>query len=122
MNLPDFTLLLQIANFMIAYIFMRLFIFAPALKILQQQDSYKKFLQQNIEIEKLEQKNIFLKQKQLWQQAKNSLYSLIPKLSKTCVRNYYNEEQVLPEQHLLSSQEKKVLVEKLCDQLSDVEL
>lgn len=122
MNLPDVTLLLQIANFTIAYVVMRKLIFAPALKILETQDFYKKSLQQKIEVAKSEQHNVILQQKTSWQQAKQSLYGLIPKLSRICVTNVTVSESASKETVQLSAEEKKVLVEKLCDQLSDVKL
>ena len=122
MNLPDVTLLLQIANFTIAYVVMRKLIFAPTLQILEQQNSYKKSLKSNIEAVKTEQNNVMLKQKTSWQQAKQSLYALIPKLSRICVTSSSSTQQSLQEPINLTSQDKKVLVEKLCDQLSDVKL
>jgi gas vesicle protein len=122
MNLPDVTLLLQIANFTIAYVVMRALIFAPALKILEQQDLYKKSLRQSIEVAKTEQHNVILQQKTSWQRAQQSLYALIPKLSRICVTNVSASEFASKESITLSSDEKKVLVEKLCDQLSDVKL
>lgn len=122
MNLPDVTLLLQIANFTIAYVVMRALIFAPALKILEKQDFYKKSLQKNIEIAKSKEQNVMLQQKTSWQQAKQSLYQLIPKLSQISVINVSVSESVSKKSVPLSLNEKKVLVEKLCDQLSDVKL
>ncbi|MBP6892402.1 hypothetical protein KBB68_02365 [Candidatus Babeliales bacterium] len=122
MNLPDVTLLLQIINFTIAYVMMRKLIFAPALKILEKQDFYKKSLQKNIEIAKSKEQNVMLQQKTSWQQAKQSLYQLIPKLSQISVINVSVSESVSKKSVPLSLNEKKVLVEKLCDQLSDVKL
>ncbi len=122
MNLPDVTLFLQIANFAIAYAVMRTLIFAPALKIIGQQDFYKKSLEQNIATAKMQHQHILMTQKSSWQKARESLYALVPKLSRIFVAHQQISYQNLPKSSTLSSQEKKVLVQKLCDQLSDVKL
>ncbi len=122
MNLPDVTLILQIANFTIAYFIMRTLIFAPVLQIIQKQDLYKKSLEQNVADAKAEQHKILIEQKASWQKAKELLCSLIPKFSRMSLINQQSTEQKLLEPSVLSSQEKKALVEKLCDQLSDVKL
>lgn len=122
MNLPDVTLILQIANFTIAYFIMRTLIFAPVLQIIQKQDLYKKSLEQNVADAKAEQHKILIEQKASWQKAKELLCSLIPKFSRMSLINQQSTEPKLLEPSVLSSQEKKALVEKLCDQLSDVKL
>lgn len=122
MNLPDVTLLLQIANFTIAYIIMRKLIFAPVLKILQQQDLYKQSLLLTIDQAKKEQHLTMIKQKTAWQKAKESLYAIIPKLSPVCVTTRQLTDISLQEPNPLSAQDKKALIEKLSDQLSDVKL
>ena len=122
MTLPDVTLILQIANFTIAYFIMRTLIFAPVLQIIQKQDLYKKSLEQNVADAKAEQHKILIEQKASWQKAKELLCSLIPKFSRMSLINQQSTEPKLLEPSVLSSQEKKALVEKLCDQLSDVKL
>ena len=119
MILPDFTLVLQIINFCIAYVMMSKLIFAPALKILETQDDYKKSLEQKIETVKVLQAQVTQEQYSRWRTAKESLYVFIPKLSGICcVRDLsVNYSSIQPQ---LSSIEKQSLIEKLCQQLSDV--
>lgn len=120
MNLPDFTLVFQIINFYVAYAIMRKFVFTPALKILEVQDSCKKSLEQSIESVKAVKNQVILQQKSRWNASKEVLYSFMPKLSTACLnRNKLIDDASL--HHVqLSEIEQKSLVEKLCSQLSDV--
>ena len=122
MNLPDVTLLLQIINFTIAYTVMRKFVFVPVLNILLAQDLYKKTLEKNIDAEKIEQQNVQNQQRSRWQSAKESLYQLIPNVSFMTFFEKSFKKLSKIEPKILSVSDKKLLVEKLSKQLSDVQL
>lgn len=120
MILPDFTLVLQMVHFYMAYLIMKHFVFAPALKILEVQDGYKQSLAQKIAIVQVEYTEITKKQSLLWHAKKTELYAFIPRLSRICLSCKKTTDQPLIKSLELSSNEQKALVEKLCKQLSDV--
>jgi hypothetical protein len=120
MNLPDFTLILQIINFYVAYAVMRKLVFTPALKIIEVQDSYQQSLERNIENAKSVKIQVTLQQKSRWNASKDMLYSLLPKLSQVCLSRNKSIDDPSLHQLQLSEVEQKSLVEKLCNQLSDV--
>jgi hypothetical protein len=119
MILPDFTLVLQIIHFYVAYLIMSKLVFAPALKIIETQDSYKKSLEQKIESVKALQVQVSQEQYSRWRAARESLQAFIPKLSQFCFKKETSATQPLV-QPPFSLVEKETLIEKLCQQLSDV--
>src|SRR3990167_5948274 len=119
-SLPNLTLLFQMINFGVAYLIMRRLIFAPALKILQTQDSYKKSLEQKIDKAKETKFEVMSQQHSRWVLMQKSLYKLIPQLAQICTKATTNIDQTTLEVAHLSQSEKKSITKLLHEQLLDV--
>jgi len=74
----NITLFLQAAQFAIAYLFLSKFLFAPAYKILDEQELFEKNLYKNLEQEQLAKKSLEATYKERQKILKDSLINIIP--------------------------------------------
>ena len=74
----NITLFLQAAQFAIAYFFLSKYLFAPAYKILDEQELFERNLYKNLEQEQLAKKTLEVTYKQRQKTLKDSLIDTIP--------------------------------------------
>lgn len=122
MNAPNITLIFQALHFFIAYLVLRRFVFAPALQILQKQESEKLLLQKEIQ-ETADQKNKISQDIQSrWASMKTSLYTLIPSLSikQFEMKSFVDHKKVLEENNTLSDSQRKKVKETVRASVTEV--
>lgn len=122
MDLPNVTLFFQIGNFCVAYFILRTYVFAPALKILVDEQSRIDALHKKIDVTRNEQQRLAEQQKTRWNLMKESLCKMIPSSSMSSC----SIDQTLPDSLKMHdvklSGEQKVLKDMLQDELSDIKL
>ena len=122
MELPNITLLFQIANFTVAYWLLRKFVCAPALQILVSKESYQHNLEQKIVMVQATHQDCVEQKRARWIFMKKSLSELTPNLKSICIDKKELLQAVRIEAVSLSAQQRHEVLDLLRLKLSDVKL
>jgi hypothetical protein len=118
MQLPDFTLFLQMLHFFIVCLILHRLVFAPALDIIIMQDAYEKKLQKNIFNWQTEYEVIIKQAQEKWLSMKNFLLQLMPSIHKQSP--VVLQHKIIPINEKISDQQRQKMSTMIQDSLSDV--
>ncbi|MBM17795.1 MAG: hypothetical protein CL947_01845 [Epsilonproteobacteria bacterium] len=115
MNAPNITLLIQAFNFFIAYTILRAYIFAPALQILNQQESEKKKLEKAISATMLKKESLLMHVQERWVSIKKALCELMPSLGmkSLVINSTMHQKELLQNQQIDLSDEKRQKLKRM---------
>lgn len=118
MNLPDFTLFLQMVHFLIVYLILYKLVFAPALELLVKEEKYTKNLHSKIDVLTQDQALLVANRDNNWQKMKKRLIAGIPVLSKVCP--VLQHTKMVETTKSLAPSEKNTIVSMIKNKLMDI--
>lgn len=122
MNLPDITLLFQMLHFYVAYKILKYFVFAPALRIINQDIAQQQTLENKITQAHTQHATLLEKCNQRWKFIQESLRNNMPSLpAKMCFDHTKIAQKPTP-QTILTKQQQDDIKKMLKQKLSDVEV